>query len=71
MSATEQHYTPVQVAKMWGLSRWTIQRLFAKEPDVIVIDRPEELHKRGYCSMRITETALRRVYARLQKTKRL
>ncbi len=59
----EQHFKPEQLAKLWGWSANTIRRLFWNEPGVIVIDRPEEMHKRGYKSMRIPESVAARVHA--------
>lgn len=61
----EQHYTPVQLAKRWGLSATSVRELFRNEPGVIMIDRPEKMHKRGYVSMRIPESVAERVYSRL------
>jgi hypothetical protein len=40
--------------------------LFADEQGVQVVDRPEEIHKRGYKSLRIPESIMLRVGATLQ-----
>jgi hypothetical protein len=32
MTATEKHYTPAQVAKMWGIGVDTVRRMFRDEP---------------------------------------
>ena len=61
----EQHYTPAQIAERWHLSVDTVRTLFAREPGVLKIDRPEKMHKRGYCSLRIPESVVLRVGARL------
>ena len=67
----EQHYKPNELAKLWGLDGSTIRRLFRGIPGVVVIDRPEKMHKRGYCSMRIPESVAKRVYEKhLSKGKR-
>jgi hypothetical protein len=63
----EQHYLPEEVAEMWGVSANTIRRLFEDEPDVLFIDRPEKMHKRGYCTMRIPESVVARVHNRWAK----
>lgn len=63
---TEQHYRPDELAVLWGLSANTIRSLFAGEPGVLLIDRPEQMHKRGYCSMRIPASVAGRVHARLE-----
>ena len=61
----EQHYTPVQLAKRWGLSDDFVRDLFRGEEGVIEINRPEKMHKRGYVTLRIPESVAERVYARL------
>jgi hypothetical protein len=62
MSALEQHFKPSELAKMWGLSGPTIRTLFEQEPGVLSIDRPEQMHKRGYRSLRIPASVAERVY---------
>jgi hypothetical protein len=61
----EQHYTPTQLAKLWGLSAPFVRDLFRDEPGCILIDRPEEMHKRGYKTIRIPVSVAVRVHARL------
>jgi hypothetical protein len=61
----EQHYTAVELAKRWGFSARFVRELFYNEDGVIVIDRPERMHKRGYVSLRIPESVAERVYSRL------
>lgn len=34
----ERHWTVAEVAKLWGVSKDTVRRLFAKEPGVLVSD---------------------------------
>jgi hypothetical protein len=62
-SIREQHYQPKDLAKLWGFSVETIRKWFEDEPDVLIEDRPERMHKRGYRSMRIPESVAARVYA--------
>lgn len=38
--AEEQHYTPTEVAKMWGVSASTVRRLFEDQPGVLKISSP-------------------------------
>jgi hypothetical protein len=64
-TALEQHYTPVQIAARWGCSDDCIRDLFIDEPGVLKITRPETLHKRRYVSLRIPESVVVRVGARL------
>jgi hypothetical protein len=66
----EQHFKPDELAELWGVSGDTIRRLFRDVPGVLVIDRPEKMHKRSYSTMRIPESVARRVYERLSKGKR-
>ena len=61
----EKHYTPPQLAKMWGMSASLVRSLFENEEGVIRIERSEQRFKRGYTSLRISESAAKRVYARL------
>lgn len=61
----ERHYTPLELAKLWNLSARFVRDLFRNEPGVMVVDRPEEKHKRGYASLRIPESVAGRVYHRL------
>jgi len=67
MSALEEHYTPEKLGKLWGLSDDTIRTMFEGEPGVLVIDRPEKMHKRRYCSIRIPASVAERVHARYQR----
>jgi hypothetical protein len=62
MSALEQHFTPSELAKLWSLSDDTIRAWFRDEKGVLLIDRPEKIHKRGYTSMRIPASVAARVH---------
>jgi hypothetical protein len=66
VSALEKHYSPGQVAELWETSAKTIRELFRHEPDVLKIERPERRSKRGYTTLRIPESVLTRVHARLR-----
>jgi hypothetical protein len=46
VSLGEQHFSPKQLAASWGLSPDFIRDEF-KDEDVLIIDGPETLHKRG------------------------
>ena len=61
----EQHYTPLQIGALWGLSARFVRETFRDEIGVLVVDRPEQMHKRGYASLRIPESVMRRVYDRM------
>lgn len=65
---SEEHGTPYsvgEVAKLTGLSRQTITSLFENEPGVLVINRPEEKHKRRYRTIRIPRSVYERVLYRI------
>ena len=62
----EKHYSPQQIAALWGRSGRFIRELFQDEPGVQKVDRPEQMYKRGYSSIRIPESVMVRVGLRLQ-----
>jgi hypothetical protein len=62
----EKHFSPQQIAALWGRSGRFIRELFQDEPGVQKVDRPEQMYKRGYSSIRIPESVMVRVGLRLQ-----
>lgn len=60
----ELHYTVAEIASLWGMSSDTVRRLFIREPGVLVIQHPRR-RTRPYKTLRIPESVMRRVYARL------
>jgi predicted DNA-binding transcriptional regulator AlpA len=46
-------YTVREVAALTGFSRQTVMQMFEKKSGVIILERPERMHKRGYRSIRI------------------
>lgn len=46
---------------MMGVSGVTVTRIFENEKGVIILDRPEKMHKRGYRSLRIPHAVYERV----------
>jgi len=67
--AGERHFTPKEIAKLWGLSETKIRRLFEFEPGVLRLGEPSRRVgrklKRSYYTMRIPETVALRVHRRL------
>jgi AraC-like DNA-binding protein len=64
-NSLETHYTVQEIAEKWHLSEKTVRGLFRSEQGVIVINREERRFKRGYCTIRVPESVMRRVHARL------
>lgn len=61
----ERPLTIAEVSALTGFSRQTVTRLFERERGVLVIARPEAMHKRGYRSIRIPREVYERVRCRL------
>jgi hypothetical protein len=61
----ERHFSPEDLAELWGLSGDTIRRLFEKEPGVLVIERCTKSRARRYRTMRVPESVALRVHRRL------
>ena len=62
----EQHYTPRDIAQLWQYSPRFVREMFQGEAGVMVIDRPERMHKRSYTTLRIRESVMLRVGHKLQ-----
>jgi AraC-like DNA-binding protein len=58
-------FSVAEVCVLLGCSRWTVIRLFEKEPGVLILLRPETLHKRRRRMIRIPRAAYLRVRAKL------
>src|SRR6266581_4946373 len=56
----EQHFTPAQIAKQWGLSVYTVRRMFANVPGVLKIGQ-----KGKHVSLRIPGRLLRAYHVKL------
>jgi len=63
--AFEKHYSVQHVADLWNFGVDKVRELFRDEPGVIMEGCEESRFKRGYINMRISESAIRRVYAKL------
>jgi hypothetical protein len=60
----EKHYTPSEIAKLWGVSVDLIRDNFRKESGVLALDRTG----RGkYITMRVPESVMERVHRRLSQ----
>lgn len=54
-------YTVDEVAALTGFSRSTVTRMFEHERAILILGRPESLHKRRYRSIRFPRTVFERV----------
>jgi hypothetical protein len=61
----KQAYTVADIAELTGLSAGTVTRMFEHERGVIILERPERMHKRKYRSIRIPRVVYERVIGRL------
>jgi len=64
-SVVETHYSPAQLAKIWGLSVETIRSIFRDEPGVLKVGKTGAKHRRGYVTLRISREVVERVHTRL------
>ena len=67
--AIEKHYSPDWIAERWDLGIEKIREIFKDEAGVIHVGRGESRFKRGYFSMKIPESVIIRVHARLQNNR--
>lgn len=53
VSATfaERHYTPAEIAQLWGMSKDSVRRLFKNEPGVLAISPRQRRGKREYVTL--------------------
>ena len=65
MNADKPALTISEVAVLTGFSSQTITNLFQDEPGVLILERPEKMHKRGYRSIRIPRAVYERVVRKL------
>jgi hypothetical protein len=59
----EPHYTPSELAKLWGVDPETIRNVFRNEPGVLKLGNNGG--KRTYVTLRIPESVAERVHRRL------
>jgi hypothetical protein len=61
----ERHYTPQQLAELWGFDQSTIRRIFIDEPGVLKVGKQGRRDgKRDYISLRIPTSVAQRVHER-------
>jgi hypothetical protein len=63
-----RHFTPAEIAELWGVSVSTVIRIFAEEPGVLRIESESKMRKRSsYATLRIPESVLARVHLRMSR----
>lgn len=62
--ALEPHYSPDELGERWHVSPNTVRRLCEEEGEILVIDRPERMHKRRYKTIRIPQSTAVKIYER-------
>lgn len=65
---TQSDFTVAQIASMWQLSTDTVQRMFADEPDVVVLGNKNPRGKRKRITLRIPRAVMERVKRRRSNT---
>lgn len=63
--ALEKHYSVQELAQRWSLSQRTIRRLFADEPGVLRYGHGYKKRLQAYVTLRIPESVVVRVHAKL------
>jgi hypothetical protein len=61
----EKHYTPTELAQMWGVSVQTIRDLFKDEDGVLKLGSDGTRTRRAYKTLRIPHSVAERVHTRL------
>jgi hypothetical protein len=62
----ERHFSVIQIAEMWNLGVDKTRELFTDEPDVVHIGKGERRFCRGYITLRVPASVVRRVHTRLK-----
>lgn len=67
ISFAEKHYTPVELAKLWGFHSKTVRDLFKSEQGVVVLGNTKTTrYRKAYTTLRIPASVAERVHRRLQ-----
>jgi hypothetical protein len=67
-SFAARHFSPLEIAELWGLSVDSIRKIFENEPGVLVIGNTQpRRYKRSYTTLRIPQAIVERVHRRLSK----
>jgi hypothetical protein len=61
----EKHYTPAELAELWGVSVQTVRDLFKDEDGVLKLGSDGTRNRRAYKTLRIPHSVAERVHTRL------
>ncbi len=61
----QKHFSPTELAKIWGVSTETVRTIFRTEPGVLKLGKTGTNYRRGYVTLRIPEEVAERVHRRL------
>jgi hypothetical protein len=61
----ERHYTPAELADLWGVSVQTVRELFKDEDGVSKIGSDGTRNRRAYKTLRIPYSVAERVHTKL------
>jgi predicted transcriptional regulator len=64
--ALEHHYSPTEIAELWGVSPATVRRLFQDQRGVIEFGSEETRFRRKRKTMRIPQSVVLRVHEQRQ-----
>lgn len=65
--ALERHYSIIEIALMWCLSKQTVTKYFMDEPGVLKHGNPPTRKRRTYTTLRVPESVMIRVHTRLKQ----
>jgi hypothetical protein len=65
LAPVERHYAVTEIAEMWNLSADKVRHLFEGVPGGLVIGQRNSHRKRRYVTLRIPQSVVERVHARL------
>ena len=63
--AGEAHYSPQELAAVWGVSSKVIRQIFRQEEGVLKVGREGTRNRQSYWTLRIPESVAERVHRRL------
>ena len=61
----QKHFSPTELAKIWGVSTETVRTIFRTEPGVLKLGKTGTNYRRGYVTLRIPQEVAERVHRRL------